>query len=287
MKIFLSWSGTRSKFVADVLRGWLPLVIQSVKPWMSDTDISAGSRWLNNVSSELSEAKLGIICVTPENQNNPWLLFEAGALSKVIDHSHVCPLLLDLTPGQLAGPLSQFQANQITADGMLKIVSTLNRLLGPAQIPEADFEEIFTVWWPHLENKLKAAPNTETVTPKRTQEEILEEIVSNTREQIRRENLRIALQREDIGKFEQMVEVMRRQAAFMQNLPTLMANKYSKGTKLPPDELVNLVHGINPSDLQQFIDAAQSSVKSRRTFANDVLNAEKDDGIADGTPGTP
>jgi TIR domain len=114
MKVFLSWSGTRSKFIAEALRWWLPRVIQSVRPWMSDEDISAGSRWLSNVSSELSEAKLGIICVTPENKNNPWLLFEAGALSKVIDQAHVCPFLIDLTPGQLAGPLSQFQANQVS-----------------------------------------------------------------------------------------------------------------------------------------------------------------------------
>jgi hypothetical protein len=253
---------------------------------MSDTDISAGSRWLNNVSSELSEAQFGIICVTPENQNNPWLLFEAGALSKVIDQTHVCPLLINLTPGQLAGPLSQFQANQITADGTLKIVSTLNRLLGPAQIPEADFEEIFNVWWPHLEDKLKAVPNPVTFTPKRTQEEILEEIVSNTREQIRRENLRIALQREDTGRFEQMIEVMRRYLAFIQNMPTLVDKTFSKGTKLPPD-LVNLMQGINPSDIQHFIEVAQSSAKSRSTFANDVLNTEKDDGTADSTPGTP
>src|ERR1700731_3125213 len=101
MKIFLSWSGARSKFLAEALRGWLPRVIQSVKPWMSDKDISAGSRWLSEVASELSESKLGIICVTPENQNNPWLLFEAGALSKTLEQTHVCPFLFELTPSQL------------------------------------------------------------------------------------------------------------------------------------------------------------------------------------------
>jgi TIR domain len=104
MKIFLSWSGARSNFLAQALRGWLPRVIQSVKPWMSDEDISAGSRWLNEVSSELSESKLGIICVTPENQSNPWLLFEAGALSKTLEQTHVCPFLFKLTPGQDRSP---------------------------------------------------------------------------------------------------------------------------------------------------------------------------------------
>ena len=108
MKVFLSWSGARSKFLAEALRLWIPRVIQSVKPWMSDEDISAGARWSKDLSLQLSEAKLGIICVTPENQNNPWLLFEAGALSKTLDHTNVCPFLHELSPGQLAGPLSQF-----------------------------------------------------------------------------------------------------------------------------------------------------------------------------------
>ena len=32
MKVFVSWSGSRSKAIATALSGWLPLVIQSVEP---------------------------------------------------------------------------------------------------------------------------------------------------------------------------------------------------------------------------------------------------------------
>src|SRR4051812_13232017 len=35
MQLFLSWSGPRSKAVADALASWLPQAIHAVQPWMS------------------------------------------------------------------------------------------------------------------------------------------------------------------------------------------------------------------------------------------------------------
>jgi predicted nucleotide-binding protein len=57
------------------LRDWLPMVIQAVKPYMSDQDTDAGVRWLDTVSNELEGANFGIVCVTPDNVDSRWLNF--------------------------------------------------------------------------------------------------------------------------------------------------------------------------------------------------------------------
>jgi hypothetical protein len=45
MKVFISWSGPQSKYIAHALRIWLQSVIQHIDPWMSELDIGAGQRW--------------------------------------------------------------------------------------------------------------------------------------------------------------------------------------------------------------------------------------------------
>lgn len=39
MKIFVSWSGKRSKAVAELMSDWLKCVIQASQPWISTRDI--------------------------------------------------------------------------------------------------------------------------------------------------------------------------------------------------------------------------------------------------------
>ena len=82
MRVFISWSGQRSLAVGEALRDWLPLVIQSIRPFLSSTDIRAGQSWFNEISDHLKETNFGICCVTPANQSEPWLNFEAGAIAK-------------------------------------------------------------------------------------------------------------------------------------------------------------------------------------------------------------
>jgi hypothetical protein len=89
--VFISWSGKRSKSAAQSLYDWLPLVLQSVRPWMSEEDIQKGSRGLDEIGRALEGIKIGVICLAPENLTAPWILYEAGALSKTLDaKTRVC-----------------------------------------------------------------------------------------------------------------------------------------------------------------------------------------------------
>jgi hypothetical protein len=111
MKIFISWSGDKSKEIAEFLKNWIEQIIQAAEPWIS-VDIEKGKRWNSEISDKLENSKVGIFCITKENLNSPWILFEAGAISKSSD-SYVCTFLIDINPTDLTGPLSLFQATKL------------------------------------------------------------------------------------------------------------------------------------------------------------------------------
>lgn len=189
MKLFISWSGDLSREIALVFRDWLPSVIQSITPYVSSEDIEKGARWSSDISNELQASSYGILCVTRENINAPWINFEAGALSKAVDTSRVSPFLLGLKRTEISGPLVQFQSTIYERDDLKKLVFTLNSIDTSNQLTPQRLEDIFDVWWPRLEGQLDplqaqteiANPTEET--PARNPNEILEEILELTRSQ--------------------------------------------------------------------------------------------------------
>jgi hypothetical protein len=97
MKIFLSWSGEGSKAIAAALVEWLASLFPEVTFWLS-TDIHAGKRWGHELDGQLKSTRFGILCLVPSNVTAPWLLFEAGALSKSVETSRVVPYCLGFEP---------------------------------------------------------------------------------------------------------------------------------------------------------------------------------------------
>jgi hypothetical protein len=188
MKVFISWSGHRSKAVAHALWQWLPDVIQSIKPWLSAEDIDAGTRWSQILADELAETRFGIICVTPENQNAPWILFEAGALAKTIEKTYVCPYLIEMRHAELRdGPLTQFQTKQADENQTWDLVKTINRALQQDSLPEEKLKRSFEIWCPNLERSLNNLPPSENDhKEKRKPEDMIEEILNLSRDISRR-----------------------------------------------------------------------------------------------------
>jgi len=187
MDVFISWSGKKSGAAAEALRDWLPQIINAVKPWLSSADIDKGARWNADIASRLELAKAGIICLTPANLHSDWILFEAGALSKSIQKTWVCPLLIDLEPAEVTGPLAQFQATRVVKGDFLRLLKTLNNALEKDALTDSHIESAFEVWWPKLDALLKALPADEDgeVHPPRTDRDVLEEILGFVRNQKR------------------------------------------------------------------------------------------------------
>lgn len=187
--MFLSWSGEASRQAAVALRDWLPMVVQAIDPYMSSEDVEKGARWGSEIAEELEACNFGIICLTPENLEAPWILFEAGALSKSVDVARVSPLLLGLKPAAVTGPLVQFQFTLPERDDLLRLVTSINGACGDSQLPRERLERLFDALWPQLEEVLKSVVATAekgtSTAPKRSAEDMLEELLELARNQTR------------------------------------------------------------------------------------------------------
>ncbi|MAD45464.1 MAG: hypothetical protein CMI02_07720 [Oceanospirillaceae bacterium] len=183
MKVFISWSGSHSRKLGEAIRDWLPGVIQLVTPYFTPSDIEKGTRWSNDISKELTESQIGILCVTQENIHSDWILFEAGALSKSLDKSHVCPILFGITNTDLAGPLKQFQTTEFEKGDMHRLLGVINSRLGDSKLPQKTLDIVFEKWWPDLEQKITGIIDEIDLPegPVRPDRELLEEILQLSR----------------------------------------------------------------------------------------------------------
>lgn len=158
MKVFISWSGTASHRAAVILRDWLPSVIQSIQPYVSSEDIDKGARWSTDIAGELHASTYGLICLTKDNVNAPWINFEAGALGKSIDKSRVSPFLFRIKRSEVEGPILQFQSTVFDKDDVLKLLKSINSACGTEGLEDSRLDRSFEVWWPELERQLNAIP---------------------------------------------------------------------------------------------------------------------------------
>src|SRR5262245_51539131 len=159
MKVFLSWSGDASHKVAIALHEWLPYMIHSIRPFISSGDISKGERWGEVLAEELKDATYGIICVTPYNLHKPWMNFEAGALTRVIDQSCVAPFLFRVNRASVEGPLLQFQSTEYLKDDVFRLIYSINCKLAPQdQVAPTVLQRNFEHWWVDLSKALDRIP---------------------------------------------------------------------------------------------------------------------------------
>jgi len=184
MKVFICWAGNLSKEVASILDEHLPTIIQSLEVFMSQHDIDSGTRWNFRLAEELSSTNFGILCLTPENLNNAWLLFEAGAISKNIEGAACGLLLRGLSPSSIREPLGQFQHRAFTESEFLALLYDLNKRID-RPLNETRLKEIFKKMWPDInaryEKALSDIKGDANAPPPRDQKEILDEILNSVR----------------------------------------------------------------------------------------------------------
>lgn len=159
MDIFLSWSGETSKKLALEFYKWIPKVLQTIHPYMSEDKIEYGERGFYSISKGLRDNKYGLIFLTKDNITAPWINFEAGALSKTVEESRVIPMLFDVKMEDIQGPLTQFQmAKDFKKESIRKLITDLNNFNKDFKLESTMVSDIFETWWPELESSIQSVP---------------------------------------------------------------------------------------------------------------------------------
>lgn len=156
MEVFISWSGDTSKAIATLLRKYLPIMLQQLRPFMSRQDITTGSRWSVRIQEELEKTSFGIIVLTPSNLNARWLLFEAGAISKLKNSGAACLLCAGLDETSVVGPLQQFHFQRFEKEPFFKLLADMNQYTASPLADEA-LGLVFEKWWPDIEKDYDGA----------------------------------------------------------------------------------------------------------------------------------
>ena len=155
IRVFISWSGERSRRLGQAFRDWLPQTLQVVKPYFTPSDTEKGAKWDNEITQQLEGTNFCIITLTPESLNSRWVMFEAGAISKVVDKARICPVVFGLEPTDIEGPLARFQATRFNQTEMHQLIANMNAATKEAALKESVLNAVFCKWWPELDSEVQ------------------------------------------------------------------------------------------------------------------------------------
>jgi hypothetical protein len=158
MKIFMSWSGNKSRGMATALGRWAQYVLPHVETFLS-RDLERHRPWFEQLMVHLRTSQAGIVCLTEDSWRREWLHFEAGALH--LADKPVFVVLLDVHSGQLSGPFAQFQHTTLEElddeddyYDLLRMFKSLNEVAGADALPIHRLEERYRDIWESLRRDL-------------------------------------------------------------------------------------------------------------------------------------
>jgi len=186
MKIFLSWSGNRSKYIASCLNKWIPNMVPHMNIWFSEKDIQKGKIWFEEIQKALTddETVCSLLCLTPENIHSDWINFEAGCFLGKIGHGGIFTLLYEVKAEDITFPLAAFQKTSLKKKDFKKMIQTLNKSSGLNKIKNNQLDYLFSNAWKELEKELKKVPKSESpekIPDKRSDSEIIREVLATVR----------------------------------------------------------------------------------------------------------
>ena len=262
MKVFISWSGEASQKYAGAIKEWLEQCIQSLEVFYSSEDIEKGDNWQVKLSNELKDTNYGIICLTSDNIDAPWIHFEAGALSKMLD-SRVMVLAVNISFADIKGPLKTFQATKLEKDDAFRMLKAINNGQDKP-LSEEKLKNSFDAFWPQFNEKIETI-KTEIVVVAEDKEPSSEVNVGDTVDEILQlvRNLNTVIgSPEKILPADYLEYVLRKLDLFGRNEEKVYSEIY-EFTKY----ILNRYHDLfsDDSDIDSFFDNYQKMI-SRRCY---------------------
>jgi len=185
MKIFYSWSGNMSKEIAAEFHDFIPLLIPGIIPFYTPKDIDKGTQWLSEILAGLNQCQAGIVFITPENYDKPWVLFEAGAIANRYDGALVYPVFFNLATSDVNNPLTKiFQATNFSKDDIWHMISNMNGKLETGRASEIHLKKHFENYYPEFEEKIIEIITKYPTTPKSEPTTVTNPVVRDNSEKI-------------------------------------------------------------------------------------------------------
>jgi len=160
MKVFLSWSGDKSRKLAEQFFNWLPLFFSDMVPYYSPVGIDKGKKWIDIISKELEDSDFGLLFLTKENLVEPWIHFEAGALSKNKHFSKVCPIIFENEFDDCPEPFKIFQMTKYSKDDIRSLLDSLNISLNNPHTKQR-IDQLFEKLWDDLDRNISTIIGTD------------------------------------------------------------------------------------------------------------------------------
>ena len=137
---------------------WLTEIFPKGVEVRVSTDIEKGAIWRNELETFLSNSRAGLLCITPEALESPWVNFEAGFLARSISAGQLAAarpagqlftFLLGATASDLKGPLADFQSTDASDErDTERLVKALLSLISLEESAREALIKDWNVLWP-------------------------------------------------------------------------------------------------------------------------------------------
>jgi hypothetical protein len=125
------------------------------------------------------------MCLTPENKDKPWILFEAGALLSGLSESRVYTFLIDLKSEEVEKPLAEFNHTFPIKEDIFRLLISINNQLKDQKLDEKILEKAFNTYWLDFDKRFKEIleikPSKKSIIKPRTEESIMNEVLLTVR----------------------------------------------------------------------------------------------------------